>query len=93
MENHKDGNKKDLGDFILKLEGKRPTCWNFVSGRLSQQHVKNQFEAHRKFSEEKYSRSLQRTAKSCEAHIFGVHRIYIYSIVTEDVKKDRNYAL
>ena len=28
--------KKELGDVMLKLEGKRPTCWNFVSERLSQ---------------------------------------------------------
>ena len=65
-------------------------CWNFVSERLSQQHVMNHFETNRKFIEEKYRRSLQRTAKSCGTHVFGVHRVhrtYSCSTVTEDVKK------
>ena len=44
-----------MGNVMLKLEGKRPTCWNFVSERLSQQHVMNHFEIHGKFIEEKYS--------------------------------------
>ena len=39
LENKNDANKKELGDVTMKLERKRPMCWNFVSERLSQQHV------------------------------------------------------
>ena len=54
-EQNKDANKKDLCPFIMKIAGKRPTCLNFVSERLSQQHVMNHFEHHREFIEEKHS--------------------------------------
>ena len=45
--------KKELGDVMLKLEGNRPTWWNFVSGAAVS--TMNHFETHRKLIEEKYS--------------------------------------
>ena len=40
--------EKQLGDVMMKLDGKCPTCWNFVSQRLSQQHVMKHIKTHRK---------------------------------------------
>ena len=57
--------KKELSDVMLKLEGKRPTCWNFVSEWLSQQHVMKHFETHRKFIERKGKYPALATA-NCE---------------------------
>ena len=72
--------EKELCDAMMKLEGKRPMCWSFVSERLSQQHVMKLWtETHQKLIEKNTRRSLQRTTKSCGAHVFGVHRICIYS--------------
>ena len=84
---------------MMKLEGKRPMCWNFVSERLSRPVSTTRheaFETHRKPTsspgslgwaiqdgsdslKKKTRRSIQRTAKSCGAHVFDVHSTRIYS--------------
>ena len=73
--------EKELGDVIMKLEGKLPMCWSFVYEGLSQQHVMKLSKPIESLCRKKINtrRSLQRTTKSCGAHVFGVHRICIYS--------------
>ena len=63
----------------MKLEGKLPMCWSFVSERLSQQHAMKLSKPIESLLKKNTRRSLQRTTKSCGAHVFGVHRICIYS--------------
>ena len=58
---------------LQKLEGKRPTCWNFVSERLSQQHVMNHFETHRKVIEEKYTGARYNELQNLVEHMFSVY--------------------
>ena len=71
--------EKELGNVMMKLEGKRPMCWNFVSERLSQQHVMKLSKPIESLLKKNTRPSLQRTAKSCGSHVFGVHRTCIYS--------------
>ena len=44
--------KKELDEVMMKLEGKRPMCRNFVSEQLSKQPVMKHLENHRKLLEE-----------------------------------------
>ena len=79
--------KRDLVDVMMKLEGIRPMCWILdQSGCLNNTSwiISKPIES---LLKKNTGRSQQRTAKSCGAHVFGVHRTYICNSVTEDVKK------
>ena len=65
--------KEDLGDVMMKLEGKRPMCLEFESERLSQQLVMDHFETHRKFFEEKYSALATAKCEVLWEHMFSVY--------------------
>ena len=71
--------EKELGDVMMKLEGKLLTCWSFLLERLSQQHVMKLSTPIKSLLEKNTRRSLQRTTKPSGAHVFGVHRICICS--------------
>ena len=62
--------KKELDEVMMKLEGKRPMCWNFVSEQLSKQPVMKHLENHRKLIEE---------ILEVGSHVFGLCGTFICS--------------
>ena len=93
LENNNDANEKELDDAMIKLERKRPMCWNFVSERLSQQHVM-------KLSKPIVESLLKNNTvgaryselQNLVEHMFSLYK-EIVSTVAEDVKKDRKARL
>ena len=83
--------KKELDEVMMKLEGKRPMCWNFVSEQLSKQPVMKHLENHRKLIEEileaRYSE-----LRNLVDHMFSVYMEHL-SAVAEEAKKDHKVHL
>ena len=76
--------EKELGDVMMKLEGKRPRRWSFVLERLSQQQesFQNPSKAYsRKILGARYS-ELRNLAE----HMFSVYIEFVCT-VAEDGKK------
>ena len=76
---------------MMKLEGKRPMCWNFVSEQLSKQPVMKHLENHRKLIEEildaRYSE-----LRNLVDHMFSVYMEHV-SAVEAQVKRDHKVHL
>ena len=84
----KKANKEDLGDVMMKLEGKRPMCLEFcIRAAVSTTNVMNHFKTHQKFFEEKYSALARANCEILWEHMLSVYTELV-STVAEDVKKD-----
>ena len=83
--------KKDLDEVMMKLEGKRPMCWNFVSEQLSKQPVMKHLENHRKLMEEILDARFSELRNLVD-HMFSVYMEHV-SAVEAQVKRDRKVRL
>lgn len=82
--------KKELDEVLMKPEGKRPMCWNFLLEQLCKQPVMK-LETHRKLIEE-ILEARYNELRNLVNHIFSVYMEHV-SAVAEEEKKDRKLHL